>query len=323
MTEQHPLGDQRAPVPPAPVPRLGPLAAGAFSLLMVGSVYALPLAGLVIAPLGLVPVLHRDALGTSRAPVWLLVVLLLAVCTAFQVTFALELLAMYLLLIAVPAGSVWLWRRFGWPEGRWAAITVIGSAAVILIITAVAVAPEKPVDGTRVAIREWAVQLQEVAPEASDSNGNLELALDTTEKHGSWIMPSLPVAYLVLVLFWIRPRLLMLGFRLPIAPFELYRSEEWLPAAFAVTGAATVLLHGSGRWVALNLLLAVLLLYFVHGLAIIRAHLVRFVGRGWLVRWGIALFCLVQPMPVLVALLGVTDSFFPLRPRLEDDGGSK
>lgn len=306
------------------MPRLGPLATGAFSLLMVGSVLALPVAGLVIAPLGLVPVLHRDAVAGARVPVWVLVALLLGACTALGITFALDLLALYLLLVVVPAGSVWLWRRRGWSEGRWAALTVLATVLVLVVVTAAAVAPADPVEGTRAAIRSQFEELEKVAPEATDGNGNLELALDAVEQHGAWIMPVVPVAYLVLVLFWVRPRLPLLGFRLPVAPFELYRSEEWLPAAFAVAGGGTVLLEGTGRWVAVNLLLAVLILYFVHGLAIIRAYLVRVIGRGWLVRWGVALLCLLfQPLPVVVALLGLTDSFFPLRRRLDDDGGTR
>jgi hypothetical protein len=70
---------------------------------------------------------------------------------------------------------------------------------------------------------------------------------------------------------------------------------------------------------ALNALIAVLILYFVHGLAIIRAHLARFVGRGWLVRWGVVLLCLQVPLPLLVAALGLGDSFFQLRPRPPED----
>ena len=71
---------------------------------------------------------------------------------------------------------------------------------------------------------------------------------------------------------------------------------------------------------AINILGAALILYFVQGLAIIRAHLVRFVGRGWLVRWGVALICLqVPPLPVLVVALGIVDSFHSLRPRPPED----
>ena len=51
-------------------------------------------------------------------------------------------------------------------------------------------------------------------------------------------------------------------------------------------------------------------------------------GRPWtgdrvarLVRWGIALLCLQGPLPLVVATLGIADSFRSLRPRVDDDGG--
>ena len=110
---------------------------------------------------------------------------------------------------------------------------------------------------------------------------------------------------------------------MPVEPFELYRGDEWLAAGFAVGGLGTVFLEGTPRWLAVNLLIAVLMLYFVQGLAMIRAHLARWVGRGWLVRWGVALLCLQGPLPLVVAALGIADGFFPLRPRIGDDGGTQ
>jgi hypothetical protein len=155
------------------------------------------------------------------------------------------------------------------------------------------------------------------------AEGEMELALDAAERVASWVLPSLPVIYLVVVLFWIRPRLALLGLPVEAVPFEEYRNDEWLPAVFAAAGIATLMLDGTARWFAVNVLVAVLILYFVQGLAIIRAHLARWVGRGWLVRWGVALLCLQMPLPLLVAVLGVADSFHPLRPRANDDGGTQ
>lgn len=321
MTARPPTGTPGG-APPPPSVRLGPFAAGAFSLLMVGSLYALPLLGFVIAPLGLIPVLHLEAAQASRVPVWAWVAGLLAMSAALGLSYALALLVPYALLVAVPAASVRLWARAGGPEGRWAAVTVLATTVAVLAVVAALSLPAAPVEASRAALREMAPEMLEMAATGSSTSaGRTELALDHLEQWGVWIAPSMPVAYLVVVLFWIRPRLPVLGLRLAVGPFEAYRSEEWLPAAFAVAGGGTVLLGGTGRWVALNLLVAVLLLYFVHGLAIIRAHLVRYVGRGWPVRWGVALLCLVNPLPLLVAMLGVADSFFPLRPRLDDDGG--
>jgi hypothetical protein len=121
----------------------------------------------------------------------------------------------------------------------------------------------------------------------------------------------------------IRPRLPVLGFGLTVEPFERFRVDDWLAAGFAVSGIGTVLLRGTARWVAVNLLIAVLVLYFVQGLAMIRAHVARWIGRGWLVRWGVALLCLQGPLPLMVAALGIADGFYSLRPRPSDNGGDR
>jgi len=135
------------------------------------------------------------------------------------------------------------------------------------------------------------------------------------------VLPSVPVAYLVAVLFWVRPRLPVLGLPVEVGDFEAYRNDDWLAAAFVIGGVGTLLLSGIARWAAINLLVVVLILYFVQGLAMIRAHLARWIGRGWLVRWGVVLLCVQGPMPLLVAALGVADSFHPLRPQPDNNGG--
>ncbi len=106
-------------------------------------------------------------------------------------------------------------------------------------------------------------------------------------------------AYLVVLLFWARPRLALLGYPMASGAFEDYRNDEWLAVVFAVSGIGTLALGGTARWAALNVLVVVLILYFVQGLAIIRAHLARWIGRGWLVRWGVVLLSLQVPMPLL------------------------
>ncbi len=129
------------------------------------------------------------------------------------------------------------------------------------------------------------------------------------------------VAYLV-VLFWVGPRLPLSATSMRRSVQD-FRNDEWLAVVFAITGIGTLALSGTARWVALNLLVVVLILYFVQGLAIIRAHLARWIGRGWLVRWGVVLLSLQVPMPLFVAALGVADSFHSLRPRVDEDGGTE
>jgi hypothetical protein len=225
-----------------------------------------------------------------------------------------------MLVVVLPILTIEIWQRFRWSEGRWVAVAAMLAVVGSLVASAVTVLPQAPVEGTAVHLREAIDSWEEASAEAGLPRGQSELQLDLFERLFSWVLPSLPVAYLVMVLFWIRPRLVVLGFPMEISTFEEYRSEEWLPAGFAVAGIATVALAGTARWVALNVLVAILILYFVHGLAIIRAHLVRWLGRSWAVRWGVGLLCLQPPVPVLVAALGLADSFFRLRPQTQGDG---
>lgn len=308
--------------PPPRVPRLGAAASGLVALLLVGALFAIPLLGLLIAPLALLPVVHFQAGGRHGVRAWGPVVGLLGVASVSGLAgFALPLLAAYLLMIVLPAVSIEAWAHWRWSEGRWAAVVTLGSAILVLVVVATVAAPLAPMEAVSVWLRTAAADASEMYAAWGLAEGEVELALDAAERMASWVLPSIPVAYLVTVLFWVRPRLPLLGYPMATGAFEDYRNDEWLAAVFAISGIGTLALSGTARWVVLNLLVAVLILYFVQGLAIIRAHLARWIGRGWLVRWGVVLLSLQVPMPLFVAALGVADSFHSLRPRADDDGG--
>ena len=218
--------------------------------------------------------------------------------------------------------SVELWVKLGLDEGRWILITVYAALAVVLVGMATVTMPAGPVEGVAEAMRDAATDAKEMYGAMGFAEGEIELAFDASERVVPWVLPSVITTYVIIVLFWIRPRIPVLGYRVNVSSFEDYRGDEWLAAVFALSGLGALFLSGSLRWVALNLLIAALLLYFVQGLAMIRAHLARWVGRGWFVRWGVALICIYPPMPILVTTLGVADSFFPLRPTASDDGGN-
>lgn len=305
------------------VRRFGAGASGLVSLLLVAGVLVVPLFGLLIAPLGLVPVLHYQSGGSSgiRAWGWVAALLVGGSIVGFG-PFPLALLSAYCLIVVLPAVSVELWVRMGWSEMRWIAVFVAAALAAVLIGLAVVTIPAGPVEGVAVAMRGAAADAQEMYGAMGFAESEIELAFDASERVVPWVLPSVIVAYLILIVFWIKPRIPLLGFGVEVAPFEEYRGDDWIAAVFALSGLGALFLGGTLRWIALNLLIAVLLLYFVQGLAMIRAHLVRWVGRGWFVRWGVALMCIYPPMPILVVILGVADSFFPLRPAMSDDGGN-
>ena len=322
VSESTPTPETEA-APPR-IPRLGAAASGLVALLLVGALFAIPLLGLLIAPLALLPVAHFQAGGAGGVRAWGPVVGLLVVASvAGMAEFALPLLAAYVLLVVLPAASIEAWARRRWSEGRWAAITVIVATILVLVAVAVLASPLTPMTAVSGWLRAEAANASEVYAAFGVAEGEVELALDAAERMASWILPSLPVAYLVTVLFWARPRLVLLGYPMASGAFEDYRNDEWLAAVFAVAGIGTLMRQGTGRWAALNVLVVVLILYFVQGLAIIRAHLVRWIGRGWLVRWGVVLLSLQVPMPLFVAALGVADSFHSLRPRVDEDGGKE
>jgi len=309
---------------PPPILRLGAAASGLVALLLVGGIFAVPFLGLLIAPLGLIPVLHFQAGGGHGIRAWgPVIILLVAAAFAGGAGIALPLLAAYALIIVLPALTAEAWVHWRWSEGRWVAAATLAATVAVLVAVALIARPLPPVEALSGWVQKAATTWQDFYAAQGLAEGELELALDSAEAVAPWVLPCVPVAYLVVVLFWVRPRLPLLGLACEVAPFEEYRNDEWLAVAFAVTGIGTLLLGGTARWVALTILVAVLILYFVQGLAIIRAHLARFIGRGWLVRWGVALICLQVPFPILVAALGVADSFHSLRPRANDDGGTQ
>jgi hypothetical protein len=324
ITEEPEKAAEATPAAVPRLPRFGAAATGLVSLLLVAGVLVVPLFGLLIAPLGLVPVLHFQSDGTRGARAWGWVVAVLAAGSLLGLGgLPIVLLAAYGLIVVIPAVSVELWSRVGWSEGRWAAVTVTCGLAALLAGMMVVTQPAGPVETVAEAMRSAAVDAKEMYGAMGFAEGEIELAFDASERVIPWVLPSVVITYLIIILFWIRPRIPLLGYGVEVGAFEDYRGEDWLAAGFALSGLGAVFLGGTPRWIALNLLISVLVLYFVQGLAMILAHLARWVGRGWFVRWGVALMCIYPPMPVLVAAMGVADSFFSLRPAKSDDGGNE
>ena len=318
--------DRTAEPTPAAIPRLprfGAGAAGLVSVLLVAGILVVPLFGLLLAPLGLVPVLHFQADGTPGIRAWgWVVAAIVAASILWPGSVAIALLAAYALIVVIPAVAVELWSRVGWTEARWMVVTVVAALIVVSGAIAMATAPAGPVEGIVAAMRAAAEDAKMMYGALGFAETEIESAFDASERVLPWVLPGMIIVYLIFVLFWIRPRIPLLGYTVEVGPFEAYRNDEWLAAGFALAGLGALFLNGTPRWLALNLLIAVILLYFVQGLAMIRAHLARWVGRGWFVRWGVAFMCIYPPMPILVAALGVADSFFPLRPTASDDGGN-
>ena len=314
------------------VPRFGPLGAGLISLLFL-SIIVLPgllnwmgafpaFVALFVLPLAALPVVQLTGSGRAAwlAWSWPLAMLVLLAVGSSQGAFA-ALALTYLLVVVVPAVSVEGWLHWQWSDGRWVAMTSMTALAICLLVMLTAAAPDPPLEAARQWLQEPLQQVEATYTELGMRRSEVQMGLDEMQRWLVWILPATPVIYVIVILFFIRPRLEALGVSLRPVPFEEYASEEWLPAIFAVAGLVTLLARGSLRWVAVNLLVTVLILYFIHGLAIIRAYVVRWVGRGWLVRWGVVLLCLQFPLPFVVAVLGMTDAFRSLRPAPSTEDG--
>jgi len=298
----------------------GALGSGAISLLLFASLFVLPVIGVFVAPLGLIPLLQYAARHPSGVAAWGWVVVALGVvAVASGTTMAVLFFVGYVTMIGLPSMVIEQRRRSGWSDGRWLLVTVLGGLALVLLTVAGLAWPRSPMVATSGWLSSMGTQALDFYKKIGVSTTRIQLALDASERNLTWVLPAVPVAYLSAVLFWIRSRLPLLGFGWEPVPFEEYRNDEWLAVGFVLGGLGTLFTGGTLRWIAVNLLAGALILYFIQGLAMIRAHLVRFVGRGWFVRWGVALLCLQVPFPAFVAALGIMDSFHSLRPKRSDD----
>jgi hypothetical protein len=325
MVEEQPAGSEASKVPPR-LPSLGASASGLVALLLVSAIRFIPIFGAVIAPLGLLPVIRFQAGGEPGIRAWGPVVGLLVVVwmTGFA-SFAGSLLMAYVLVIVLPAVSIEAWVRWRWSESRWVLWASMAALGCSLAVVAGVALPDGPIQASERWWSESLAMVSELYQSAGMPESEIERTLMTIEAASSVIpllLPAAPILYFVAILFWIRPRLELLGMGLQVPAFERYRNDDWLAALFAVSGIGTLLFSGVLRWAAINALALTLILYFIQGLAMIRAHLARWFGRGWLLRWGIALLCLQGPLPLVVATLGIADSFHPLRPRADDNGGT-
>ncbi len=298
--------------------------AGVLSLLVFGSLLAIPFLGILTAMLAPLPLLHLAAAGRPSLLGWGWVAVVLA--GGALVTHSAWLVAVlvgYLAVAVWPAVAVEVWARAGWPGGRWLAVVSGAALALALGVTIAVAYPAHPAEllrnamGTASRGAETLVRL--LGPEGRASSQTMAEALEAT----AYLLPSLAALYVLAVALWVRPRLPSLRFPVGGEPFHLLRAEEWLPVPFALGGLGWVFTGGLAKWCAANLLMVVLGLYFVAGLAIIHFYLGRRLGSNRWVRLAVVLFAVQLPFAVAVAAAGLIDGFFPLRRGAGWDGGSE
>lgn len=301
------------PMPPL-LRRLGPGLAGLLSLLIFLSLPLVPLLGVltaVLSPLPLVQLLAASG-GSVLGWGWVMIALTgVAIGTAWPGAIAVA--TGYLLVAAWPAFSVELWVRRRWSAGRWLAIVAGGALTVLVGVLCALFYPEAPsVAMERLLLSSLAATPKLVgALGVSRWSGEQMLAAAVTTV--ATLAPALGALYVVAVALWLRPRLPLFGLGVGVERFAVFSSEEWLPVAFGVSGLGWVFTNGLAKWLSVNLLVAVLGLYFVHGLAIIHFYLGKRLAAKRLVRVAVGLIAIQMPIAIGVAAAGLADTFVRLR----------
>ncbi len=309
------------PPAPRPVRYFGPGVAGLLSLLVFASLPLLPILGVFLALLAPLPLVHVLAHGRTTFIAWgWVAVALVGGVLAFPSPWLVAMCVGYLLVAVWPAVSVEAWLRRGWSTGRWTAVVTLVALAVSLAVTLAAFWPTPPGAALMDFFAKMMTGAEEMVRALGQGAGGEELVARAT-RTVAYLAPAIAASYVLSGALWLRPRLPLLGLPRGAEPFPLYASEEWLPLGFAVGGLGWVFAPEPYKWLAANLLVTVLGLYFGHGLAIILFHLGRrFGGNRW-VRLGIVVIALQLPVALVFSALGLTDTFFRLRRERANDGG--
>ena len=315
------MASGQAPPSPPSLRLFGPGMAGLFSLLVFASLPLLPILGVFLALLAPLPLVHVVAGGRTSFVAWGWVAVgLVSAVFLFRAPWLVALCVGYLLVAVWPAVSVETWLRRQWSTGRWAAIVALVALGVVSVVVTAALWPTMPGEGLIqlfARLMAGASQLVKVLGEGAGGEELMARAMQVV----AYLTPSMAAMYVLSGALWLRPRLPLLGLPRGSEPFPLYTSEEWLPVGFVVGGLGWVFAPEPYKWLAANLLVTVLGLYFVHGLAIILFYLGRRFGMNRWVRLGVVVLALQIPVALVFSALGLADTFFGLRRGGAYDGG--
>lgn len=295
--------------------------AGLFSLLVFASLPLLPILGVFLALLAPLPLVHVVAGGRTSFVAWGWVAVgLVSAVFLFRAPWLVALCVGYLLVAVWPAVSVETWVRRQWSTGRWAAIVALVALGVVSVVVTAALWPTMPGEGLIQLFARLMAGASQLVKALGEGAGGEELMARAMQVV-AYLTPSMAAMYVLSGALWLRPRLPLLGLPRGSEPFPLYTSEEWLPVGFVVGGLGWVFAPEPYKWLAANLLVTVLGLYFVHGLAIILFYLGRRFGMNRWVRLGVVVLALQIPVALVFSALGLADTFFGLRRGGADDGG--
>jgi uncharacterized protein YybS (DUF2232 family) len=315
------MASGQAPQAP-PSPRLfGPGVAGLFSLLVFASLPLLPILGVFLALLAPLPLVHVIAGGRTSFLAWgWVAIALVSAVFLFRAPWLVAVCVGYLLVAVWPTVSIESWLRRQWTTGRWAAIVALVAMGMVAAVATGMFWPTMPGDGLIQLVSRTMAGASELVKALGEGAGGEEL-MARAMRTAAYLTPALAAMYVLTGALWLRPRLPLLGLPRGSEPFPLYSSEEWLPVGFVVGGLGWVFAPEPYKWLAANLLVTVLGLYFVHGLAIILFYLGRRFGMNRWVRLGVVVLALQIPVALVFSALGLADTFFGLRRGGAYDGG--
>ena len=211
-----------------------------------------------------------------------------------------------------------------------AALSGVGALGALLAVTLVEGADPGALLAARLdAFRPELIEFYRKAGWTEETLAATGAAFDRMRDLVAWQLPGLVLAGCA-----IHAALLVYAFgrragldEAPLAPgsFATFRTPLAAAAAFVPAGALAALADGLAARAAVTILIPLGTLFFLRGMAIIRALLDR--GRvGLLIRAPVYVLAVQMPIPVLVAIGGLLDEFLDFRGRFlrkeESDGGS-
>jgi uncharacterized protein YybS (DUF2232 family) len=305
-----------------PLRQVGPGVAGFVSLLAFLCLPLLPLLGVFIALAAPLPLLHQTAQGRPALLAWGWVTVALGgLALAVREPWTAVLCAGYLLVAVLPVVATEAWLRREWTVGRWLAIVTLAAFALVTGVMAALAWPGSPVAVLEAALAPSLEEAGRLAAALGPRSAEGEEMMANAFRLVAYLAPALVALYVSSIALWLRPRLARFGLPRGGERFDRYRSDEWLPVAFAAGGLAWVFAPGVAKWLGANLLVTAISLYFVHGLAIIQFHLgPRLAANRW-VRLGMVVLALQLPVALGLSVLGLADNFFPLRRSTGGEGG--
>jgi uncharacterized protein YybS (DUF2232 family) len=307
-----------------PLRNVGPGVAGLFSLALFASLPLIPVLGIFLGLLAPLPLVHLVATGKSSLLGWGWVAAILAGgALATQQTLLVATCFGYLLVAALPALGIELWTRRSWSTARLLALVSLAALVMSCGFLSAVFYPQAPATALAAILNASGRDASTLVGALMGGGTSVQEMIAAAMRMTATLAPALAALFVQSSVLWLRPRLPLLGLDRGNEPFSALGAEEWLPVGFALGGLGWVFARGVPQWLAINLFVTVLSLYFFAGLAVVHYYLGPKLAANRWVRVLVVVLLLQPPVPPLLAVAGLVDSFFRLRRGGQSSGGSE